>query len=298
MPSEKNDLSISIVIYKTDPVVLHQALTSIANSTMTSKLYVIDNSPNKELRQIVEGFASTYIHTGKNIGFGPGHNLALKNIGNSSKYHLLLNPDISFGTAVLDELRRFLDANPHIGWVMPNVLYPDGSRQKLCKRLPTPWDLFNRRFLMAFGLKMPFGNRGRFECNDLDLSRPRRIPCLSGCFAFVRTDLLQAAGGFDERFFMYLEDTDLVRRIGEIAPTVFYPHVSVYHAHARGSYRSLKLLAHHLLSTVRYFRKWGWFFDRKRMEINRSIDRDERTIVLPDRSPAWRSGEDQKLHAS
>ncbi len=93
-----------------------------------------------------------YIHTGNNLGFGRAHNLALKTIAGSSKYHLVLNPDISFGPGVLEELHGFMEVNPEIGWVMPQIHYPDGSLQNLCKRLPGPWDLFRRQLQQITGI--------------------------------------------------------------------------------------------------------------------------------------------------
>ncbi|MEO6829311.1 MAG: sugar transferase [Acidobacteriaceae bacterium] len=280
-------LSISLVTYDTEPAVLAEALTSIADSTLSANVYVVDNSASPALGATAERFNAVYIHSGSNIGFGRAHNLALKAIGNSSKYHVILNPDISFGPNVLDELHGFMEINPEIGWVMPQVLYPDGSRQDLCKRLPSPWDLFRRRFLAAYGLDFFLAGQNRFLCGDLDLTRPRPVPYLSGCFALVRTEVLQAVGGFDEQFFMYLEDTDLTRRIGERALTVYYPYASVYHAHGRGSYRSARLLGHHLLSTVQYFSKWGWFLDRERSRINRSAAFDDPEIAVPAKLGDW-----------
>ena len=175
-----------------------------------------------------------------------------------------------------------MDANPRIGWVMPKVLYPDGSQQDLCKRLPTPWDLFSRRFFSPRAAGILSKHQSQFKCRDIDLSRPRFIPNLSGCFAFVRSHLLQRVGGFDERFFLYLEDTDLVRRVGEIAPTVFYPYVSVYHVRGRGSYRNLSLLRHHVRSAIQYFNKWGWLVDEDRTRINRAVASEELHVNLPE----------------
>lgn len=95
------------------------------------------------------------------------------------------------------------------------------------------------------------------------------VPILSGCFMFVRMDVIGKVGLFDERFFMYSEDVDLCRRIGEISKTVFYPNVAVFHEYEKGSYKNKKLLKYHIRSTIKYFNKWGWIFDRKRADANK-----------------------------
>jgi len=275
MRPDKISLSVSIVTYKTDPALLEAALLCSTSGALSAQVYVVDNSPDDSLRKTAEAHGAIYLFPGSNLGFGRGHNLALTQIGSSSNYHLLLNSDISFEPSVLEELCAFMDLNPAIGWVMPNVLYPDGSRQELCKRLPTPWDLFNRRFLRWPGASFSTAARDKFKCRDIDLSKIRKIPNLSGCFALVRTNVIQAIGGFDERFFLYLEDTDLVRRVGQVAHTIFYPHVDVYHVRGRGSYSNLKLLGHHVRSAIQYFCKWGWWIDNERTRSNRSVAFDE-----------------------
>ena len=77
-------------------------------------------------------------------------------------------------------------------------------------------------------------------------------------------------GLFDQRYFMYLEDYDLVRRIHKVSKTIFYPYVSVLHGHEKGSYKSVKLLFIHMKSAVKYFNKWGWFYDKERTTFNKA----------------------------
>lgn len=96
------------------------------------------------------------------------------------------------------------------------------------------------------------------------------VPYLSGCFMFIRTKVLEKVGLFDERFFMYLEDTDLSRRIHKISKTIYYPYVHIYHEYGKGSYKNLKLLKYHIDSAIKYFNKWGWFFDKERDFINKT----------------------------
>ena len=86
---------------------------------------------------------------------------------------------------------------------------------------------------------------------------------------FFRTAVLQKVGLFDERFFMYPEDIDITRRIHKYFRTLYYPQVAVYHDHAKESYVTRRMLWIHIKNLIKYFNKWGWFFDKERQEINR-----------------------------
>ena len=81
--------------------------------------------------------------------------------------------------------------------------------------------------------------------------------------------MLKEIGGFDKRYFMYMEDYDLCRRIGQKYRTVFYPKAEIIHEHGKASYRSRKMMLLHVSSAIKYFNKWGWFFDKERKEKNR-----------------------------
>ncbi|RYE18654.1 MAG: glycosyltransferase family 2 protein, partial [Sphingobacteriaceae bacterium] len=94
------------------------------------------------------------------------------------------------------------------------------------------------------------------------------IPNLPGCFMFVNTSIINKISGFDERFFMYVEDIDLSRRLHDISQTIYYPEIVIEHQLARGSKNNLKLMFYHIVSQIYYFNKWGWFKDKKRKEIN------------------------------
>ena len=82
------------------------------------------------------------------------------------------------------------------------------------------------------------------------------VPSLSGCFMFIRTDVLKQIGGVDKRVFMYAEDVGLCRRVGEVTRTMYYPEVSVVHEYEKGSYKNRKLLKYHMCSVIKYFNKW------------------------------------------
>ncbi len=257
----------SIVLYKNDPSTVARAVDSFLSSPHVSKLFIIDNSPTDQARTYFKDLKITYIFSGANLGYGKAHNLALSECLHSSTYHLVLNPDVYFEPEVLEQLFYFMEENVHAGLVMPRVLYPDGTLQRICKLLPTPMNLATRRFLPFSEILFRKMN-DRYEMNFTNYHSIMNVPFLSGCFMFLRTAALREVGLFDERFFLYAEDTDLSRRMHRKFKTYFYPLVEIKHIHARGSYKNLRLTWHNLRSAFLYFNKWGWFVDEDRKMIN------------------------------
>lgn len=260
-------ITASIVTFHTG----HQDLSRLIDCVMKSivdRLFIVDNSSNDELRDFVKNNSKiTYIHS-LNLGYGSGHNVAIKkSIEAGSDYHVVLNPDIYWNDNVIEELQKFMDSNNDCGFVMPKIIYPNGETQYLCKLLPTPMDLIGRRFvpIKSYQKKHDYN----YELHWTGYNKIMEVPSLSGCFMFMRCSVLKEIGGFDERYFMYAEDLDLCRRIGEVSKTMFYSKVSVVHEYEKGSYKNKKLLEYHIKSIIKYFNKWGWFYDRKRKERNR-----------------------------
>ena len=268
----QDKVTASIVIYKNRLDMLQKAVQSFLDSTTDSTLYLIDNSPTNAYEQHFKHRRIRYVFNNKNIGFGAGHNIALKDVlkKNTASYHIILNPDVYFGPDVLDQLHAYMDANSQVGLVMPKVLYPDGRLQPLCKLLPSPFTLFTRRFLQFYPYYIKRLNH-LYEMHFSGYNRVMDVPFLSGCFMFLRLDALREVGLFDERIFLYTEDTDLTRRIHKRYRTIFFPEVTVYHYNQRGSYKNVIILLHHILSAIKYFNKWGWFNDSERKFINRQI---------------------------
>lgn len=267
-------INISVVLYENKYDQLEKLIRSITSDNIDFKLYLIDNSQTDKLKSLKSlDNRIEYIFNNANLGFGKAHNIALrKSIEHNVPYHLVLNPDVYFDKGVLEELYNFMEKNPDVGLVMPKVLYPNGEIQYLCKLLPTPFDLFGRRFLNFPPFKKYIEKRNEiYELRFTGYDKIMEVPFLSGCFMFIRTRVLEKVGLFDENFFMYLEDTDLSRRIHKVSKTVYYPHVHIYHEYGKGSYKSLRLLKYHIKSAIYYFNKYGWFFDKERKEINKKI---------------------------
>lgn len=270
------DICGSIVLYRNDPDIVSKTIESFLNTDLRVFLYLIDNSPEDSLKVLAHCANIEYIYVNKNIGFGAGHNIAIRKSMDNAKYHLVLNPDIYFEKGVLEGIFSFMEENKDIGLLMPKILYPDGRIQYLCKMLPTPLDIFLRRFLPF--KKVVEKRNERYELRFTGYDKVMNVPYLSGCFMFLRNSVLKDVGAFDERFFMYFEDTDLTRRIHKKYKTVYFPYVSVFHCYGKESYRKLGILLIHIKNAFIYFNKYGWFFDRERKDINFKLIHDERFL--------------------
>jgi GT2 family glycosyltransferase len=263
-------ITASVVLYNTNHEDLKK-LVECTSSSLIDVLYVIDNSATDEIAVFVKSLSPkvVYIFNNCNLGYGEAHNIGLqKAIDTGADYHVILNPDIYFAGDAIEQLLDYMNANSGVGVAMPMIKYPNGDIQFLCKLQPTPFDLIVRRFFPACIAKK---NNIRYELKHSGYNKPMDIPCLSGCFMFLRVSILNETGLFDRRFFMYCEDFDFYRRIHARYKTMFYPYATVIHAHQKGSYTNKKLLLNHIKSAIRYFNKWGWFFDKSRRNANRRI---------------------------
>lgn len=261
-----NDISASIVLFKTDRNDIRRCLESLQRHASSIKLYIIDNSPTDALRDAFSGASIVYRHLPSNPGFGAAHNIGLAaSRADGFAYHLVLNADVHFSDDVLSPMLAHMAAHPEVGQMMPLVKNPDGSIQRLCKLVPSPADLLFRRFLPA-GMKA--ANNRRFELHDSGYDRIMFVPYLSGCFMLLRNAAVADIGGFDERFFLYGEDIDFSRRMAARFDTIFYPGVQITHGHAAASYKSMRMLGVHMANVSRYFNKWGWGHDPERDRLN------------------------------
>lgn len=265
-------LNISIVLYhpQWEQEVL-PLVRELLRVRCLRKIYLMDNSEEQADKQRLKAISPKlrYIFNGANLGYGRAHNIALReSVFYKTPFHLVMNSDIVVHAEDIDAMHDFMQQHPEVGQLMPRVVSPDGQQQYLAKRLPSPLDVFGRRFLPKW--LMARRNR-RYELRDKDLNRPVNAPYLSGCFMFLRTEAVLQARLFDERYFMYPEDIDLTRTIHRNWLTLYYPEWTVTHAHTRASYKEKHMLRIHIQNMCRYFNKWGWLFDRERRRFNASI---------------------------
>lgn len=282
-------ITASIVTYNNNLLDLEGILRSLLISPV-QKLWIIDHSDtftrlegelqeykrkdDEYLKHEGRGFQLEYLKE-VNKGYGCGHNVALrKAMEEGSQYHIVVNPDVWFGAEVIPALWRLMEEDDTIALVMPKVLFLNGSVQCLAKLLPTPVDLFCRFFMPG---KLISKRNDRFELRHSGYDKEMNVPFLSGCFMFLRINALRNEGIFDERFFMYMEDVDITRRLHAKYKTLFFPSVSIYHRFSRLSYHRWRLSLVHMISVVKYFNKWGWMYDSGRRRFNKKLLKDLKT---------------------
>lgn len=264
----KKKIIASIVIYGKYLAVTKETVKKLLEFDI--KVFIIDNSPVKVIKDNELDDRVSYIHCCENLGYGKAHNIAInESISNKYDYHIVINPDINLDKHFsLEKIVSYMEANEGVGLLMPKIIYPDGQTQYLCKLISTPFDLFLRRFIPVKRIRDRLNER--YELRFTNYSKIMNIPNLSGCFMFLRVKALENVKGFDPRFFMYMEDLDLTRRIGQSYETIYFPETVVIHEYAKSSYKFNKLFFIHIKSAIAYFNKWGWFNDPQRKKINRN----------------------------
>jgi GT2 family glycosyltransferase len=260
-------INISIVLYHAPYIQVQLLIDSLIVNPNLNKIYLIDNSETEATDY--KGNHIRYIFVGKNIGFGAGHNIAMReSLKDQVGYHLVINYDLKIEAKILDQLISKMEEDKSIGIIMPKVLNEDHTVQLSPKLLPTP-------FYVLFSAFKPFRKLFRKVHENYTmknyLNSTWNLPIITGCFSLFRVSVLSEIGLYDERFFMYFEDDDISRRIHCRYKTVYFPEVTIEHAHQRGAAKNLKLFVIFGTSAIRYFNKYGWIFDWERYRINRTI---------------------------
>ena len=269
------DFTACIVTYNTNREDLSQIISCFQKTKLKFKLWISDNSEEDSLRSFINNFSDDrieYIFNNSNNGFGSGHNVVLKklmdnNFKEKAEFHIILNADIIFEENTIEKMIDYMRKNPEIGQIGPKIYESSGEVNKSCRLLPTPLNLIFRRFFPIKSIvdKMDYN----YEMRWCDYNSIMEVPILSGCLMFIRTDILKNVGMFDTRYFMYMEDYDLCRRIGQKYKVIFYPEVKIIHKHGKASYKTRKMMIAHINSAIKYFNKWGWFFDKERKTRNK-----------------------------
>ena len=252
---KKTDVTLAIVSYH-NAEDIYPAVHSIEKYTSDSikkKIIIIDNANEpEEFRELVEQYPDVlYINPGENLGYARGNNYVLSQL--DSRYHVIANPDILFTEDALLKIIQYMDETEGVGMVIPKILGDDGQILPIYRKELTVFDLFIRRYS-----KNIFKRRiASHTLSDKDYSKPFQVPFGQGSFLVIRTDLFRQLNGFDENFFLYVEDADFCKRVNRYSKLMYYPGASVLHKWQRASATDKNLLKAHVRSAHYYFKKWG-----------------------------------------
>lgn len=210
-------------------------------------VHVVDNGLSDDVAALVQRLGFDYVRPSRNVGFAAAVNLGLQRC-DAGQDVLLLNPDARISGADVLLLQERLRRNARSAAVAPRLSRPDGSTERTRWPMPSPWQPW----------------RGILGCGGL---RPNAAFFLSGAVLLLRGEALKDVGIFDERFFLYAEETDWQRRAlakGWLVAEV--PEVQAEHLGAGSSSDGLLREEQFHRSGELFIRKWhgrpGWVIFR------------------------------------
>lgn len=247
-------------------VVDHDAGDSLAECVASLRadgvksLVVVDNASTDGSADRLERAqpAVRVLRPGRNLGYGAGANLGWHTVG--EEFVVVSNPDVVVHQGALDTLVAILRADDSVAIAGPCILETDGTRYPSARRFPSWVDAAGHAVLGQVAPRNPFTRRYRMD--DLDAAAPTAVDWVSGAFFVARRSALEELGGFDERYFMYLEDVDLCWRAARAGYGVVYvPAASVTHLQGLSTARHpYRMLVEHHRSALRFAgrRATGW----------------------------------------
>jgi GT2 family glycosyltransferase len=208
---DTRDLSAIIVHFRTPGETL-RAARAVAASVPDAELIVVDNASGDDVAQILgrEVPSARLLAEPENRGYGAACNRGAE--AATGKWLLFLNSDAFLQPGCAGILVEALEADPRAAVAGPLLRYEDGTLQPSIQRLPTPW----RIFCESSGLAALAGGRGPLSGHTRtrqDHARLRAVEALMGAVLLVRRSAFEEVGGFDEDFFLYAEETDLMARL-------------------------------------------------------------------------------------
>lgn len=245
----KRDLSIVIVSFNTRQLLkecLDSVYASLAESTLTSEVIVVDNASSDGSAAMVRKHfpQARLIANENNRGFAVANNQALRalgyGIGDAShppppEYVMLLNPDTIVGASALNRLVRFMDENPQAGACGAKLLHSNGSFQHSAFAFPTLFQLFLDFFPINYRLTNSRLN-GRYPRRLYQAGEPFPIDHPLGAALMVRREVIEQVGLLDEQFFIYCEEIDWCLRIKAAGWGIWcVPEAEIVHHVARST---------------------------------------------------------------
>lgn len=259
------ELSIIVTNYK-NPELLRECLNSIKKNCVLKdyEIIVADSETEEDTKLMMkENFSEIkFLSFESNVGFGYLVRSAYEK--SSGKYVLVLNGDMIVKEGSIEKLLEYIKSHQEVGIVGPQLLNFNGTLQQSCFRFYRPMTIVYRRTFLG---KFEFAKKhlDNFTMADFDHKSTREVDWLMGSALMTSRPVVEKVGLLDERYKMYLEDTDWCRSFWEKGyKVVYYPESQMYHYHGRGSagksiVKTLlfnRLTWMHITSAVKYFWKF------------------------------------------
>lgn len=258
----RDGISCIIVGYKSLDNIKECIESLLRQTGVAFEIVVVDNDSRDGTGQYLKQLDIKSVLLDKNRGFGAAINLGSKEA--VYNYLFILNPDTIVPQDSLKRLFRFAESEKEYGLIAPTLEYPDGRPQISARRLPGRLDFLLSRGSPLFRFGISGEKKGGYIIPEGD--DPIKVPAVSATALLIKTELFNDIGGFDERFFMYMEDIDLCRRIRDRGSAiVLIPNIKIKHSWRKSSSKRPFFAAyHHHLSVLKYFVK----YDKKRPIMN------------------------------
>jgi N-acetylglucosaminyl-diphospho-decaprenol L-rhamnosyltransferase len=185
------------------------------------------------------------LRTGGNLGYGTAVNRAVAEITPESEFVVVANPDVQWGPGSIDVLLEAAERWPRAGSLGPLIREPDGSVYPSARQVPSLIRGGMHAVVGPFWKSNPWTTEYRQERTE---PSERSVGWLSGSCLLLRRSAFDEVSGFDERYFMYMEDVDLGDRLGTAGwQNVYVPSAEILHdkGHATGRDPARNLAAHH-----------------------------------------------------
>jgi GT2 family glycosyltransferase len=257
------ELSIVILNYKSKELTAH-CVNTIRKSGKEEdfEIIIVDNDSGDNSAEFLHNAFPEIrvIANKKNLGYGAGNNIGIKQA--KGDYVLILNPDVEMEYPEIRKMLTYIKNYPDVGIVGPQLIYPNGQIQDSYRKFPKFCDLIIKRTNLH---KFPIFKKRMTDylMHGVNPHKIQEVDWLVGAALLVPRWAFKMVGYFDERYFLFLEDTDLCRRAWERGLKVMYfPEAKAIHNHQRlsqgKSWRVLlnKNLYIHMSSASKYFWKW------------------------------------------
>lgn len=295
------EIGVVVINYDSGPH-LRNCLDSLpeAAAAAAADFIVVDNaSRDDSLAGVPDHPDVKVFENARNLGYGSACNKGFAET--SAEFVCFLNPDVVPEAGSLAAMAVAMAQRPEVGVLGPRLNNPDGSRYPSCRVVPSLSVAVGHA---VFGLFTPNNRFSRaYMLLDREHDDPEEVEWVSGAAMMVRRDAFEQVGGFDESYFMYVEDVDLCNRLRAAGwKALYFPEAVMMH-HVAGSSRRTpyRMIFHHHRSLLRYalarargvrrlaapllvvavagrlLVAWVIFF----LKHGRRMRRDERPVVTP-----------------